>query len=96
MSYTLNAVLRSEDQQGKGASRRLRKENLVPAIVYGKGEPKAVCVKYNELVRALEDEAFYSSVITLALESGNESVNIKALQRHPAKTTPLHVDFVRA
>ena len=96
MSYTLNAVLRSEDQQGKGASRRLRKENLVPAIIYGKGEPKAVCVKYNELVRALEDEAFYSSVITLALESGNESVNIKALHRHPAKTTPLHVDFVRA
>ncbi len=96
MSYTLNAVVRSQEQQGKGASRRLRKANLVPAIVYGKGEPKAICVKYNELVRALEDEAFYGSVVTLALEGADESVTIKALQRHPAKNTPLHVDFVRA
>ena len=84
MSYTLNAVARSAEEQGNGASRRLRKENLVPAIIYGgKGEPVSICVKTNELVKALEDEAFFSSTTTLALEGGNEEVVIKALQRHP-------------
>lgn len=98
MSYTLNAVVRSANQQGKGASRRLRKENLVPAIVYGnKGEAVSICVKYNELVRALEEEAFFTSPITLAFDDGtSEQVVIKALQRHPSKTTPLHADFQRA
>lgn len=97
MSFTLNAIVRSEDQQGKGASRRLRKENLVPAIIYGgKGEPVSICVKYNELVRALEEETFFTSPITLAFEGSSETVVIKALQRHPAKNTPLHADFVRA
>lgn len=95
MSYTLNAVVRSANQQGKGASRRLRKENLIPAIVYGKGEPVAIAVKNNELVRALEEDTFFTSNITLALEGGNETVVIKALQRHPSKGVPLHVDFVR-
>ncbi|AKG07017.1 50S ribosomal protein L25 [Moraxella bovoculi] len=96
MSYTLNAVARSAEEQGKGASRRLRKENLVPAIIYGgKGEPVSICVKTNELVKALEDEAFFSTTTTLALEGGNEEVVIKALQRHPSKGFPLHVDFQR-
>ena len=94
--FNLNAIARGEDKQGKGASRRLRKENLIPAIVYGgKGEPVSICVKNNELVKALESEAFFSSPTTLALESGNETVIIKALQRHPAKGFPLHVDFLR-
>lgn len=95
MSYTLNAVVRADKEQGKGASRRLRKENLIPAIVYGKGEPVAIAVKNNELVRALEEDTFFTSNITLALEGGNETVVIKALQRHPSKGVPLHVDFVR-
>lgn len=95
MSYTLNAVVRSADEQGKGSSRRLRKANLIPAVVYGKGEPVSISVKLNELVKALEDDAFFNTTTTLALEGGNEQVIIKALQRHPAKNTPLHVDFVR-
>lgn len=94
MSYTLNAVVRT--QQGKGASRRLRKENLVPAIVYGnQGQPATICVKYNELVRTLEEEAFFSSQITLVVDGNTETVVIKALQRHPAKGIPLHADFQR-
>ena len=96
MSFTLTAVARPTELQGKGASRRLRKENLIPAIVYGKGEPVSISVKNNELVRALEEDAFFTSTITLALEGGNETVTIKALQRHPSKGIPLHVDFVRA
>ncbi|WP_066803714.1 50S ribosomal protein L25 [Moraxella oblonga] len=96
MSFTLTAFVRSTDLQGKGASRRLRKQNLIPAIVYGKGEPVSISIKNNELVRALEEDAFFTSPITLTLENGNETVTIKALQRHPSKGVPLHVDFVRA
>ena len=59
--FELNAVDRSADLQGKGASRRLRKQNLVPAIIYGgNAEPTAISIKLNELVKALEFEAIYS------------------------------------
>lgn len=96
MSYTLTTVARAADEQGKGSSRRLRKANLIPAIVYGgDAKPMSVSVKLNELVKVIQDESFFSSVTTLALDSGNEEVIIKALQRHPSKGTPLHVDFQR-
>lgn len=96
MSYTLNAVARAADLQGKGSSRRLRRENLIPAIVYGgHAEPVAISVKLNELVKALEDDAFFASVSTLVLDGENQEVVIKALQRHPSKGMPLHVDFQR-
>lgn len=94
--FTLNGVARAEAQQGKGASRRLRKENLVPAIIYGgNDEPVAICVKTNEIVKALSNEAFFSSVIAINLDGAEHEVIIKALQRHPSKGFPLHVDFQR-
>lgn len=95
--FTLNGVARGADQQGKGASRRLRKENLIPAIIYGgKQEPISICVKTNELVKALESDEFFSTVTTIAIDGAEHKVVIKALQRHPAKGFPLHVDFQRA
>ncbi|OOS24496.1 50S ribosomal protein L25/general stress protein Ctc [Moraxella porci DSM 25326] len=94
--FTLTGVVRADDQQGKGASRRLRKENLIPAIIYGgNDEPVSICVKNNELVKALSNEAFFSSVIAINLDGNDQEVIIKALQRHPAKGFPLHVDFQR-
>ncbi|WP_432481914.1 50S ribosomal protein L25/general stress protein Ctc [Moraxella sp. ZY200743] len=96
MSYTLNAIVRSDEQQGKGASRRLRKTNLIPAIIYGgEGEPVSICVKNNELVKALSEEAFFSSIISINLDGAKQEVIIKALQRHPSKGFPLHADFQR-
>ncbi len=95
--FILNAVVRSEDLQGKGASRRLRKQNLVPAIIYGGNqEPLAVSLRYNELIKSLETEAFFSHILTINVEGqGAEEVIIKALQRHPAKNIPMHADFQR-
>ncbi|OBX75399.1 50S ribosomal protein L25/general stress protein Ctc [Faucicola atlantae] len=95
--FTLNAVVRSDDQQGKGASRRLRKQNLVPAIVYGADkEPLSVSLRYNELIKSLQNEAFFSHILTINVEGQEaEEVIIKALQRHPAKNTPMHADFQR-
>lgn len=96
-AFNLNAVVRGDDLQGKGASRRLRKENLVPAIIYGADKaPAAVAIRYNELIKSLETEAFFSHILTINVEGqGTEEVVIKALQRHPAKNTPVHADFQR-
>ena len=95
--FELNAVDRSAEQQGKGASRRLRKQNLVPAIIYGGGEePTTISIKINELVKSLEYEAFFSQILTITTDKGDEhQVVIKALQRHPAKGFPMHADFQR-
>ena len=95
--FAINAVDRSAEQQGKGASRRLRKQNLVPAIIYGGGEePTTISIKINELVKSLEYEAFFSQILTITTDKGEESqVVIKALQRHPAKGFPMHADFQR-
>ncbi|WGV12729.1 50S ribosomal protein L25/general stress protein Ctc [Psychrobacter maritimus] len=95
--FAINAVDRSAEQQGKGASRRLRKQNLVPAIIYGGGEePTPISIKINELVKSLEYEAFFSQILTITTDKGDEQqVVIKDLQRHPAKGFPMHADFQR-
>ncbi|HCH26887.1 MULTISPECIES: 50S ribosomal protein L25/general stress protein Ctc [Psychrobacter] len=94
--FELSAVARSAEQQGKGASRRLRKQNLVPAIIYGGDEePTAVSIKINELVKSLEFEAFFSHILTLNVDGEAHQVVIKDLQRHPAKGFPMHADFQR-
>ncbi len=82
---------------GKGASRRLRRTHRVPGIVYGGGkEPAMISLAHNELFHHLENEAFYSHVLTLKVgERAVERVVLKDLQRHPAKPILLHVDFQR-
>ncbi len=92
--FKLNAIAR--DQHGKGASRRLRHENLVPAIIYGGHQaPQSISIAFKDLVKVLESEAFYSQVVIVKVDGKNESVILKALQRHPAKNFPMHADFQR-
>lgn len=93
--FTLNAVVRED--AGKGASRRLRREkNEVPAIVYGGSKkPQNISVKYNEFVKHLENEAFYSHIITLKVDGKEQEVILKDLQRHPAGAIIYHADFFR-
>ena len=92
--FVLNAVVRGD--VGKGASRRLPNDELVPAIVYGgTQQPRNVSLSHRELVKALENEAFFSHLITLKLEGGAEEVILKDLQRHPARPRILHADFQR-
>ena len=92
-NFVLNAQARAEDKQGKGASRRLRREALIPAIIYGgNAEPVTVTLELRELVKALESNAFFEEVVEIKVEN----VKIQALQRHPSKNTPMHADFKRA
>ena len=93
--HTLAAVSRTVT--GKGSSRRLRRlENLVPGIVYGgKAEPTQIAIAQNVFIKALEDESFYSSVVSLEIDGKAQNVILKDLQRHPAKQIILHADFMR-
>ncbi|HYW02368.1 MAG TPA: 50S ribosomal protein L25/general stress protein Ctc [Gammaproteobacteria bacterium] len=93
---TFEVAVTARTDTGKGASRRLRREGLVPGIVYGgKGDAAAIAVDQNELLMHLDHEAFYSHILTLKLGRRKEQVILKDLQRHPYKPTVSHVDFQR-
>ena len=96
MSFELNVTARTDE--GKGASRRLRRANLVPGIIYGgdkRKNPAAISIPNNVLIKMIENPAFFSSIITMKLEDKEEQVIIKDLQRHPARAEVLHADFQR-
>jgi large subunit ribosomal protein L25 len=85
------------DDQGKGASRRLRREERkIPAIIYGGNkEATPVSIWHNELKKDLENEAFFSHILTIDIQGKKESVILKDLQRHPYKPILTHADFQR-
>ncbi|MEM7564720.1 MAG: 50S ribosomal protein L25/general stress protein Ctc [Pseudomonadota bacterium] len=90
----LNAEPRSDS--GKGASRRLRHQGLVPAIVYGgENEPTNISIKHNEFFHQLENDAIYTQIIELQIGSEKEEVILRDLQRHPYKNKIMHADFFR-
>ncbi|MEM9172676.1 MAG: 50S ribosomal protein L25/general stress protein Ctc [Pseudomonadota bacterium] len=96
MSDKIDLVAEFREDQGKGASRRLRKEGKVPAILYGGGRPpRSISLQHNKLIRALEDESFYSSILNIQVGDKNQETILKDLQRHPAKQQILHVDLQR-
>ena len=92
--YEIDAV--SRDDQGKGASRRLRREGLVPGIIYGGGkDPQMIATKHNELFHHLENEAFYSHILSVKVDGRAQQVVLKDLQRHPSKPFVTHIDLMR-
>jgi len=92
--FTINVQPRSDI--GKGASRRLRRQGLIPGIIYGAHQdPEMISLGHNDLILLLENESFYSSVLKLNMGDKNEQVILKDLQRDPAKPFLLHVDFLR-
>ena len=82
--------------QGSGASRRLRRQKRVPAIVYGGAAgPQLIDIDHNEILLNLGKEAFHASVLTLNIDGVAESVVLRDSQRHPWKPLILHCDFQR-
>lgn len=94
MSIKLNAGLRTD--QGKGASRRLKRAGSVPAIIYGAGkDPINLTISLNTITKLLEDDTTYTSIIELDIDGKKDEGIIKDLQRHPAKNIVTHIDFQR-
>jgi len=94
VDFTVNAESRSD--VGKGASRRLRRDGKVPAVIYGSGkDPQSVTVNHDDFMHHLEHEAFYSHILTVSVDGKKEKAVLKDLQRHPSKPKILHVDFQR-
>lgn len=96
MSEVLGLEAKSRDLHGKGHSRRMRHEGQIPAVVYGANqEPKSLMLEHSKVIKALENEAFYSQVLDLSIDGKVEKVVLKDLQRHVYKPVVLHVDFLR-
>ena len=94
MKFELNASKR--ELQGSGASRRLRRANKVPGIIYGGvAAPALIELDHNDILLALRKEAFHSSVLTIKLDGAVETVLLRDSQMHPYKPLVLHVDFLR-
>ena len=94
MSFELTAEFR--DDQGKGASRRLRHAGRVPAILYGgKRDPRALSLDHTKLQLALNNEKFYSSIMQLKVGDQTQAAILRDVQRHPWKNQVVHVDLQR-
>ena len=96
MSQTHKLSATARGDQGKGASRRLRRLGRLPAVVYGgHQEPASIEMHHNDVFLASANEWFYSSLIELDIDGKTERVLLRDMQRHPFKPVILHLDFLR-
>jgi large subunit ribosomal protein L25 len=94
ISFELSAEPRND--QGKGASRRLRHSGKVPAILYGAHvEPTRLALEHHKLMALVADEKFYSSIISIKVGGQQQPAVVKDVQMHPARNAVLHVDLQR-
>lgn len=92
--FILLAELR--DDRGKGASRRLRRSGKIPAILYGGDrESRSITLDHQALLHQMENEAFFSSILTVKVGDETQDAILKDIQRHPAKRQVLHLDLQR-
>ena len=94
LDFNIKATVRTD--KGKGASRRLRHADKVPAILYGgKDEPIALELDHNKVNNMADYEAFYSHILTLDIDGKKHQAILKDMQRHPYKPKLTHLDFQR-
>jgi large subunit ribosomal protein L25 len=96
MKTSFELVAEFRDDQGKGASRRLRRSGKVPAILYGgKQDARPMVLDHARLILMLENERIYSTILSLKVGEEKQAAVLKDLQRHPYKNQVLHIDFQR-
>ena len=94
IAFELSAEPRND--QGKGASRRLRHSGKVPAILYGAhAEPTRLALEHHKLLPLVSDEKFFSSIISISVGTQKQPVIVKDVQMHPARNAIVHVDLQR-
>ena len=96
MAEKFNLIADIREDSGKGASRRLRRQGKVPAIIYGAGRPpRSLTLDHSKVLRELENQSFYSSVLNIKVGEKSQAAIVKDIQRHPSKPRVLHLDFQR-
>jgi len=96
MADKFDLIAELREDQGKGASRRLRHTGKVPAIIYGAGRPpRSLSFDHNKVLKQLENESFYSSILRIKVGDKSQAAIVKDIQRHPSKLRILHMDFQR-
>ena len=97
MSESFIVVAETRVDEGKGASRRLRRlEGKMPAVIYGiDQEAQSLTLIRKDFEYMLENEACFSSILEVQVDGKSQNAIIKNIQRHPAKGFPMHADFLR-
>ena len=94
MQIQVNASKRED--QGSGASRRLRRAGKLPGIIYGGGhDATPITLDHNDLYHMLQKEAFHASILTIDVDGAKESAVLRDTQWHAYKPQVLHIDFQR-
>lgn len=92
--FEVQAEVRSA--RGTGASRRLRRAGKVPAVVYGADKDvEAITVDAMQIGRLIENEAFFSHILTVKIDGQETQAVLKSMQRDPASSKVTHIDFLR-
>ncbi|HUB88478.1 MAG TPA: 50S ribosomal protein L25/general stress protein Ctc [Dyella sp.] len=96
MAKTHEIAAQARNDEGKGASRRLRRASFVPAVVYGANQPaQSIQIEHNTILLAARHEWFFSSVLDLNIDGKVQKVLVRDWQKHPFKQQMLHMDFQR-
>jgi large subunit ribosomal protein L25 len=96
MKTSFELVAEFRETQGKGASRRLRHEGKVPAILYGgHADARTLTLSHQKVLIMLDNERFYSTILNLKVGDQSQAAILKDVQRHPFKNAILHIDFQR-
>ena len=96
MNDDFDLIAEIREDQGKGASRRLRHQRKVPAIIYGAGRPpRPLAFDHDKVLQQLENESFYSSILNIKVGEKSQAAILKDMQRHPARNQIMHMDFQR-
>jgi large subunit ribosomal protein L25 len=96
MRITYQVGADSRHDQGKGASRRLRRAGKVPAVLYGgHGQPQNITLDHQQLLTLIDKEKFYSSIISINVDKQGQPAIVRDVQMHPARNAVVHVDLQR-
>ncbi len=96
MKTSFELIAEFREMQGKGASRRLRHEGKVPAILYGgQAAARTLAVSHQKLLIMLDNERFYSTILNIKVGDESQAAILKDVQRHPYKNAITHIDLQR-
>jgi large subunit ribosomal protein L25 len=96
MRITFQVGADARHDQGKGASRRLRRAGKIPAVIYGgQGGPRNITLDHQQLLTLIDKEQFYSSIISVNVEAQAQPAIVRDVQMHPARNAVVHVDLQR-